>query len=333
MAEGDRFSARLTGGRRTGAAIVAVAVLVLVAAAAAPALVGARPANQIPVPTVDEDLSSPDAEGWSEVSPVEIPLSSAPSGVPDAGTTTVRTLHVRAAQTSERVYLRLAWPDATMDANADSPREFADAAAVQIPVNTSVRPAIAMGSTRNLVNVWYWSAPTGSQELLAGGPGTTTSFPEPALDVTTARIEAGEPSGVGEDGEDGGDGEAGEDGEVGGDAEDGDVAEERWSMVFARDLQPGGTNRTAIAGENDVDVAFGVWNGSAMERSGRKAVSDWYHMPFGPGPAGPPFATLLWAVAGIAVVAVIAVTLYGIRHARQSGSGAGGTGGGGGGGS
>ncbi|MEF8775258.1 MAG: ethylbenzene dehydrogenase-related protein [Haloarculaceae archaeon] len=320
MTESDWLSAQLpdqlpnplSGQARTGITIVTLAALVLVVAAAAPSLVGARPANQIPVPTVDEDLSSPDAEGWSDVPAVEVPLSSAPSGVPDAGTTTVRTLHIRAAQTSEQLYLRLEWPDATMDAKASSPRTFADAAAVQLPVNTSVRPAIAMGSTRNLVNVWYWSPPSGTQELLAGGPGTTTTFTEPAVDVTTARLES---SPVAED-------------SVGDDGADG---EDRWSVVYARALQPGGTNRTAIAGGNDVDVAFGVWNGSAMERSGRKAVSDWYHMPFGPGQEGPPFASILWAVAGIAVVAVVAVTLYGIRHARQSGSGNGSTGGGGGG--
>ena len=269
-----------------------VAVLVLVVAAAAPALVGARPANQIPVEEVDEGMPSPTAEGWSDLPTVEVPLSSAPSGVPDAGTTTVRTAHVQAAQTDDRLFLRLAWPDATRDLNASSPRAFADAAAVQLPVNTSVRPAIAMGSTRNLVNVWYWSAPVGTQELLAGGPGSTTAFASSHVEASTTRVDA-----------------AGED------------AEDRWAMVFARDLEPGGENRTAIDGTTDVDVAFGVWNGSAMERSGRKAVSDWYHMPFGPGPQGPPYATLLWAIAGIAIVAVVAVTVYGIRHAGGLGGG------------
>jgi complex iron-sulfur molybdoenzyme family reductase subunit gamma len=286
-------------GRRTAVAVVALAGLVLAVAAVAPTLVGARPANEIPVPEVDDELTQPGAAGWGEVPGVEVPLSSAPSGVPDAGTTTVRTVDVQAAQTGERLYVRLEWPDATADHNASDPREFADAAAVQVPVNASVRPAIAMGSTRNLVNVWYWSSPVGAQELLAGGPGTTTGFDATHVDVSTARLDGG-PEG-----------------------------EERWALVYARDLQPGGQNRTAVTGDHDLAVAFAVWNGSAMERSGRKAVSDWYHLPFGPGPQGPPYAALLWAVAGIAVVAVIAVTVYGIRHARSGGSGAGGNGGGG----
>ena len=300
-----RTDRRPSGGRRIAIALVGLAALVLVVAATAPTLVGARPANQIPLTDVDEGLPSPTAEGWSEVPAVEVPLSSAPSGVPDAGTTTVRTLHVRAVETSERLYLRLEWPDATADRNASRIRSFGDAAAVQLPVNTSARPPIAMGSTRNLVNVWYWSAPVGTQELLAGGPGTTTTFASPQVDVRTTRIEAS----------------GGED------------AEAHWAAVYARDLQPGGENRTAIDGSSDVDVAFGVWNGSSMERSGRKAVSDWYHLPFGPAAAGPPYAALLWAIAGLAVIAVFAVTIYGIRHARQTGGGGSGGGGSGGGGS
>ena len=305
--DGGRREPPLGPDRRTLIALASLAVLVLVVAAAAPSMVGARPANQIPVTEIDDGLPDPTAAGWSEVPAVEVPLSSAPSGVPDAGTTTVRTLHVRAAQTSDRLYVRLEWSDATADRNASRIRSFADAAAIQVPVNTSARPPIAMGSTRNLVNVWYWSAPVGTQELLAGGPGTTTTFPSPQVQVTSDRLAAS----------------GGEDSDA------------HWATVFARDLQPGGENRTAIDGSTDVDVAFGVWNGSAMERSGRKAVSGWYHLPFGPGAQGPPYAALLWAVAGIAIVAVFAVTIYGIRHARQTGGresgGAGGTAGSGGG--
>ena len=295
MTEDDRAPV----GPRPVLALVLVAALVLVVAAAAPILVGARPANQIPVAEVDEGLPSPTAAGWSEVPTVEMPLSSAPSGVPDAGTTSVRRAHVQAATAGDRLFLRLSWPDATADRNASDPREFADAAAVQVPVNETVRPAIAMGSTRNLVNVWFWTPPLGTQELLAGGPGTTTAFPEAAVDVAADRV----------------------DGVAGGEA--------GWATVYERALQPGGANRTTISGQHDVDVAFAVWNGSNMERSGRKAVSDWYHMPFGPGPQGPPYATLLWAIAGIAVVAVLAVTLYGIRHARSDGGDLLGGGGGG----
>ncbi len=38
------------------------------------------------------------------------------------------------------------------------------------------------------------------------------------------------------------------------------------------------------------------WNGSNMERSGTKAVSEWYHFPLGPGPQGPPYESTgpLW---------------------------------------
>jgi complex iron-sulfur molybdoenzyme family reductase subunit gamma len=138
-----------------------------------------------------------------------------------------------------------------------------------------------MGSTRNAVNVWYWSASEGSEELLAGGAGSTTEFRNASVEVTTAR-------------------------------EDG-----RWVLVYARDLRAGSPNRTSIALERDVDVAFAVWNGSNMERSGRKAVSEWYHLPFGPGPQGPPYETILWTVAGLAIAVVASVTGAAVFRSRE----------------
>lgn len=270
--------------RALGAAI-ALAVAVLLVAAVGPSFVEARPANQIPVERVSDDLSDPTADGWDDAPPVDVPLASAPSGVPNADSTSVEVVHVRAARTDDRLFVRLAWPDATADRSAAEIRGYADAAAVQIPANASVRPAIAMGSSRNHVNVWYWSGPTGTQELLAGGAGTTTAMPSPSVDGEAARITR--------DGED------------------------SWAVTFSRALDPGGEHRTAIGNDDDLSVAFGVWNGSEMERSGRKAVSDWHHFPFGPGPSGPPYEAILWAVAGIAVVAVLVVTAYGIRRASE----------------
>jgi complex iron-sulfur molybdoenzyme family reductase subunit gamma len=268
---------------RTRALLVGLALVVLASAVAAP-LVAGRPANQIPVhhdPGEAAELSEPTSPEWEAVPAVTVPLSSAASSVPEADSTSVPRAAVRVARTDERLFVRLSWADPTVDRSADDPRAFADAAAVQFPVNTSARPPIAMGSTRNSVNVWYWSASAGSEELVAGGPGSTTEFRNASVEVTTAR-------------------------------EDG-----RWVLVYARDLRADAPNRTSIALERDVDVAFAVWNGSNMERSGRKAVSEWYHLPFGPGPQGPPYETILWTVAGLAVVVVTAVTGAAVFRTRE----------------
>lgn len=272
----------MTGSRR---AVAALAVLVVVAAVA-PAFAGGRPANQIPVaePTDDASLEEPAAEGWLEVPAVTVPLASAPSTVPDADRTTLERLSVRAAIADGRLYVRLAWPDATADEAVDTPRAFADAVAVQVPVNTTTRPPIAMGGSRSRVNVWYWSAATGTEELVAGGPGTTTSYEDPAVAATATRE---------------GDG---------------------WAVVFARDLDASGANRTTVPDDRNLDVAFAAWNGSAGERSGRKAVSEWHHLATGPGPEGPPYATLLWSVAGLAIAVVVVVTGHAVhRHRGEEG--------------
>ena len=266
--------------------VVFAAALVL-AAGVVPMLVDARPAREIPAPTVEQDLSGVDAPGWSDVPAAEVPLAAAPSGLPNAETVSTNAVDVQAARSDGQVYLRLQWHDAEATTSVDDPQTFADAVAVQVPIDTSEQPAIAMGSQSNLVNVWYWSADTGTEELLAGGPGSTTQLDNQSVDTWAQH------TGSGENG--------------------------TWTVVFSRSVDPAGDNRTAITNERDLDVAFAVWDGTNDERSGRKAVSQWYYLPFGPGPGGAPFESILWAIAGIAIVAVIVVTAQGIRRARSQG--------------
>ncbi|WP_458189617.1 ethylbenzene dehydrogenase-related protein [Haladaptatus sp. NG-WS-4] len=264
---------------RTATAVAVLALCLVLVSATVPTLIQGRPANQIPVETVEDDsLSKPTADGWDDVPQARVPLSSAPSSVPNANETSVEEVHVQAARTDETLYLRLTWDDATNDSGTQGPRRFADAAAVQFPVNTSERPAISMGSTSNPVNVWYWGANVGTEELFAGGPSTTTAFDNASVQ-TTKSYQNGS-----------------------------------WSLVVERDLRSGNANRTEFTTRENVDVAFGVWNGSNMERSGRKGVSEWHHLALGPEPSGAPFETILWTVAGLAIVVVALVTASAIRR-------------------
>jgi complex iron-sulfur molybdoenzyme family reductase subunit gamma len=266
--------------RRVALAALLVACLVLLTTALGPTLVSARPANQIPVESVraGENPGDPTGEAWDRAPPVEVPLASAPSGLPNASDTSVEELRVQSARTDERLYLRLSWADGTADRNTSDPREFADAVAVQVPVNESARPPISMGSTRSPVNVWYWRASGGAEELLAGGPGSTTGFDRRAVNASAT------------------------------------YADGRWTVVLSRPVASDAPNRTSFAVDRDVDVAFAAWNGSNMERSGRKAVSEWYHFPLGPGPQGPPYESILWGVAGLAIVGVALATIQGVRR-------------------
>jgi len=272
---------------RTTWTFVGFAAILVVASAAIPALVDARPAREVPAPTVEGNLSGANADGWAEAPAAEVPLSAAPSGLPNAESVNTRSVEVQAARADGDVFVRLQWQDTEASRNASNPNAFLDGAAVQIPVDTSEQPAIAMGSQSNLVNVWYWTADGDTEELLAGGQGSTTAF-----ENETVRTWASY-----------------------------DDGEDTWSVVFNREAEPDGDNRTAITGEDDLDVAFAVWDGANDERSGQKAVSEWYYLPVGPDDGGTPFASILWALAGIAIVAVVVLTAQGIRRARSEGDG------------
>ncbi|QCC47341.1 ethylbenzene dehydrogenase-related protein [Halobellus limi] len=262
------------------AAVLALAVVATTVAV--PAMVSARPAYEIPVTAADDpdSLDSAEGEAWTEVPAAGVPLSSAGAAVPGGDDTTVENVRVASARTDERLYVRLSWEDGTRDTGADDVREFPDAVAVQLPANESARPPITMGSTDNPVNVWYWNGANASQELLAGGPGTTTTLTDSEL-RTAATYDGG-----------------------------------RWRVVFSRPLAGASENRTTITGTRDVDVAVAVWNGSNMERSGQKATSEWYYLALGPGPQGPPYEAILWTVAGVAIVLTTLVTIEGVRRTR-----------------
>ncbi|MFP4591438.1 MAG: ethylbenzene dehydrogenase-related protein [Halobacteriales archaeon] len=271
--------------REVLAALLVLSAVVLVAAVALPAVTEARPAFEIPVYHADEagDLDRVDGTDWTATPAASVPLASAGAAVPGGEDTTVDRIDVKAARTDDRLYLRLAWPDPSPDRSTDRIRAFADAVAVQLPVEETERPPIAMGGLDNQVNVWFWRADGTVEELLAGGVGTTTRFEDPMLNADATH------------------------------------ADGRWRVVMDRPLEPTGSNRTAISTETDVDVALAAWNGSNLERSGQKAASEWYHLALGPGPSGPPFEMILWTIAGLAIVFTTLVTIEGIRRTRGEG--------------
>lgn len=264
------------------ALLAAFGAVLLAAAALGPMIADARPAFEIPVSDASEqqNLGNVSAEGWDDVPAATVSLSTTGSSVPNSNSITVERVDVEAAQTDEQLYLRLSWEDGTRDRSTGSLRTFADAVAVQFPTDDDSRPPIAMGGSDNPVNVWYWAGDDSAEELLAGGPGSTTPFDENRL--TT----------------------------------DASYSDGRWQVVLSRTFDASAENRAAIPEDADLDVALAVWNGSNMERSGQKAASSWYYLALGPGSQGPPYETLLWAIAGLAIVGSALITIEGVRRTR-----------------
>jgi len=283
MSDRQEANSNADGWTRSDMVIVAVVVLAVGAAATLPSISSARPANEVPVESVSANASSPTAPAWGDIPAVTMALSSAPSGLPEASNVSVQSARLQAATNDTHAFVRVSWSDATADRNVTGPTAFFDAVAVQVPTNESARPPIAMGGSNNPVNVWYWSGDGTSEELLAGGAGTTTEFASQSVDARAAH------------------------------------ENDSWHVTFTRELA-GDANRTDLDVERDVDVAVAVWNGSYDERAGRKAVSDWHYLALGPGPSGPPYQTILWAAAGLAVLFVSVVTIEGVRRTRGDGA-------------
>lgn len=273
--------------RRKELVVAGVLVLAVVGAAVVlPQVTDARPAYEIPVHSAGDadNFENATADRWSRAPAASVPMSATGAGVPGGDEASIESVDVEAVQADDRLLVRLTWSDATRDVSTDDPRRFADAAAVQLPADPDNRPPIAMGSTDNPVNVWYWNGEGANQEILAGGPGTVTATGNSSVDVDAAY----------EDGQ--------------------------WHVVYSRPLDAAGANQTSVPNDDNLDVAVAVWNGSADERSGQKAASEWYYLATGPGPEGPPYETLLWIAAGIAIVLTTLVTVEGVRRTRGDGS-------------
>ena len=280
----DRSDAATLGGigSRELAVAAALALAVVAATAAFPMIVDARAAYEIPVEQQSSagDLAEPTGDAWKSVETVHIPMSSSGAAVPGGSDTVVESASVAAARTDNRIYLRMSWSDGSANTSTESLQAFADAAAVQLPVSSEERPPIAMGSTDNQVNVWYWNGADGSESLLAGGAGSTTQLSDSTMETTATHT--------------------------------GD----RWTVVFTRPLASDRANVSDIASDKDMNAAFAVWEGSNGERSGQKAASEWYYFSYGPNEGGAPYETVMWAFAGIAIVLTTLVTVEGIRRTR-----------------
>jgi len=213
---------------------------------------------------------------WHDIPAVELPLTAQQATLPIGGGS-IPTLRVKALHSEGRIYLRLAWDDATADESSDAVDAFSDAVAIQLPaVAGTAVPAICMGQIDQGVNIWHWRAdsehelpslpddgyvdvPAGHgdldfparvagnpmaqpdagsvQNLVAGGFGTL----EPATSGAVAAVAA--------------------------------YATAGWEVVFEREMDAPAVGQPGFAVQAPTDIVFAVWNGSEGDRDGQKSVS------------------------------------------------------------
>lgn len=276
----------------------------------------------------DDPGTDPDADVWSKVSSVNVPLT-AQAGAYVAGGS-VQTIRAQAVHYAGRIYIRVNWPDATEDAATTRVEDFADAVALEFPANgTATVPAICMGQADAAVNIWHWRADSNagvhdpidvyqnasvdgypSTDKLfytareAGNPyanpdvGAVQSLNSRAFGELTA-LNFQDVSGAGKH------------------------TTEGWAVVFTREFDTAHPGHAVFAPSTKVDMALAVWDGSNDERNGRKAVSQFVTLGIGASPAFSEGDNNTGMIAFAAVLLVgltilgVGLAAYGYREGRH----------------
>lgn len=238
-------------------AALLVAGLCAAAAAGAETIVEANVAEIVPgdavaVSRIPDGVylriaNDPDDAIWERLPEYRIHLDPAPPVHPsvdlrfdpdDPGT----TIYFTAARTSDRLYMRLRWRDATMN-RATTFDGFRDGVAVQFSLDDDLTSFVMGTGPDEPVNIWYWHADTDTAEsLAAGGPGSTTRLPDQPV-TASSRFQPGE-----------------------------DPVGNQWVVVMSRPLLQDGDYQVSFD-RDAVPVAFAVWQGAEKQRDGWKSAS------------------------------------------------------------
>lgn len=214
------------------------------ALAAQEAVPAARTIRVLSAPKADAAL--PDAEVWKKAPAAQVSLQPAfPGHVSIVGTPVTQRLTAQAVRTADRLFVKLAWSDRTVDKTVDDTGQFVDAVAVEFPVNGNAATLAFMGDPNNAVNLWYWRANGRTENLLANGFGTATSVPSEGLRSAAVRTDSG------------------------------------WEVVISRTLRVGQEEGVVLSGRKTIPIAFAAWDGNDQERDGLKAVTlEWWQLRF-----------------------------------------------------
>lgn len=288
---------------------------VVLLAALALQVLGANPAvSQTAEVTVwgarDDPGLDPGAPVWSQIAPLEVPLSAQGMTYPQ-GTLSVPTLGVRAVMHQRALYVRVSWQDPTRDDVTARTEQFSDAVALQFPANAAASvPSVCMGQADAGVNIWQWRADSerGVQAALAD------AFPRAAIDAVPTTVgplyparAAGNPYAATDAGPvqnlvATGFGTLGPAPEVAVSGR-GVYQGDGWAVVFRRPFSAAGPDQPSFSVGQQTDLALAVWNGSKGDRNGMKSVSSFVRLVFnGASPdAAPPrqgTPVVIWYLVG-----------------------------------
>ena len=151
-------------------------------------------------------------------------------------------IYFQVGRTSERLYLRLRWKDATEN-RATTVDEFTDGVAVQYALKGEDTSYMMGTGADKPVNIWYWTAHQDKVEnLAAGGFGSTTLLEQQTVTGSSYYVKK-------------------------------QVAlDNEWNVVMSRPYKA--SDKYDVNFERDtVPMAFAVWQGNDKERDGNKRIT------------------------------------------------------------
>ena len=231
-----------------------------------------------PIASVGEVPVEPQSSTWDEAPSSTVKLNEQQMAVPFGGGS-VDQVQVRALTNESHVAFRMEWDDPTRDANIGSPENYSDAAAVMF--GTGELPPIMMGGVGDPVNIWYWRASWQQANQSSYGSGGMYSYPndraggptQPGKAVDNPLSTAPDRQAQNIYAEGFGSTSDAPSQPVQADAE---RTDDGWAVTFVRERGIGGEYDTAFTQDEDIYVAFAVWNGSADERNGQKSITLQY---------------------------------------------------------
>ncbi len=148
---------------------------------------------------------------------------------------------MRAVHNGSEIFFRYEWSDSTSDTSVNDTDVFADALAMEIPYGGTGDTSLAMGSQTEPVNIIFWRADLSQpQNIVGGGIGT----PQPSPDAQNLQHYQ-------------------------------DWANDTWTVIVSRPMAGASDNQVTLESGTSYDVAFANWDGSDLNRDGRKAFTNW----------------------------------------------------------
>ncbi len=296
-------------------------------------------------------LDDPASPLWQQTTAIVVPLSAQTVSKPMLRETRVKSISVRALHNDQKIAFLTEWEDETQNSRMVRVQDFRDAVALQFPQVTG-QPFFCMGMQGGNVNIWHWKAdwqadmdawqdmesqyadmnvdqypfaegefpspeeykdvnyvpalaadnlfamPRHSpvEDLLAGGFGTLTAEPADGQNV--------QGYGVWED--------------------------NRWRVIFSRDLVSEEADDASFKVGQVYSVAFAAWDGDNEERNGEKSTSQWVALQLESQPAaalesttgqqttGLPVNLIMSIIIGVFVLLFIAGVIIYLRLPNES---------------